>query len=553
MTQRGSGTVANDKSKYGGRGRPWHLDFIKYMEFIVEHPAYAGMPDVYYEPGRIQWEAPSNRTTGQFKDTHGLRLKWWAQKAESLGISTSSAKWISRVAKRIHPTRRKPCKICGRELELRYVYPQERFLKRVRALFLINSDFELPALEPITELVSRLVNRYGGQALAALPTLLAGPQVKFPSPLPTELSGWLKWLDEEYIPSEPRVLSPGAMSNAPDRFDGFHSDNLCCRGTADKGRNKTNLKSYVTDRRVFEYWTAGDWVAADRLMGRLRAEYPEEQCRHGHPGPCAVDHIGPISLGFTHRPHFQLLCGSCNSAKNNRMYRSDVDLLLANERAGDEVVSWHTKALWDACKGRVANDEHARRLSKLMRDNRHSLMHALQKVAELGAYTFLALLLELERADQDVEFINLRIENHLTVFDRIERTPRTTKYAEQQKVRRCRVAFQELKTYFAKLNRNSFVVRTPASDKLLEDALQTLAQDAAATQALDAALKQATTDAAFRSLLPQLAHARRASFVKARSLLTRHMDLIGLELATRWEHERYVRELEDDEETAQES
>ncbi|WP_250551869.1 hypothetical protein, partial [Escherichia coli] len=28
--------------------------------------------------------------------------------------------------------------------------------------------------------------------------------------------------------------------------------------------------SYVTDRRVFEYWVDGDWVAADRLMGQVR-------------------------------------------------------------------------------------------------------------------------------------------------------------------------------------------------------------------------------------------------------------------------------------------
>ncbi|HFL9475791.1 TPA: Alw26I/Eco31I/Esp3I family type II restriction endonuclease, partial [Escherichia coli] len=60
------------------------------------------------------------------------------------------------------------------------------------------------------------------------------------------------------------------MANPPDRFDGFHSFNRCCRSIADKGRTKENLKSYVTDRRVFEYWVDGDWVAADRLMGQVR-------------------------------------------------------------------------------------------------------------------------------------------------------------------------------------------------------------------------------------------------------------------------------------------
>src|SRR4051812_45826393 len=122
------------RKKYGGRGRPWHQNFIRYMEFIVNHATYSGMPDAYYEPGRIQWEAPSNRAAGRFKETHGRRLKWWAKKASAIGISTSSDKWISRVAKQVHPTKVKPCKICGRELELRYVYPQERFLKRIRKL-----------------------------------------------------------------------------------------------------------------------------------------------------------------------------------------------------------------------------------------------------------------------------------------------------------------------------------------------------------------------------------------------------------------------------------
>ena len=83
-------------SAYGGRGRPWHLQFVKYMEFIVQHPVYSGMPDAYYEPGRIQWEAPSNRNSGKFKDTHSRRSRWWAAKAAEIGVSTTADQWISR-------------------------------------------------------------------------------------------------------------------------------------------------------------------------------------------------------------------------------------------------------------------------------------------------------------------------------------------------------------------------------------------------------------------------------------------------------------------------
>ena len=245
------------------------------------------------------------------------------------------------------------------------------------------------------------------------------------------------------------------MSNAPDRLDGFHSFNRCCRGTADTGRLKPNMNTYVTDRRVFEYWASGDWVAADRLMGLVRRDLGAEECRHGHPGPCHADHIGPISLGFVHRPKFQMLCGACNSAKNNRMYLSDVELLRTDESLGQAVISWHSRQLWDNLKNNISSDEEARRLSKILRDNRHSLMHALQRLSGLGHFYFLATLLELDRADHNVSFDDLAIIDHLTQFSRITHSARTTKYATEQKARRCRIAFAALGTYF-----NMYVVRS---------------------------------------------------------------------------------------------
>lgn len=524
------------------------------MEFIVAHPVYEGMPDAFSAPGRIQWEAPSNRPSGRFKQTHGRRLQWWARKAGELGISTSSAKWISRVAKQIHPTKKKPCKICGRVLELRYVYPGPKFLARVKKLPFVTDDFKVDRLEPVTALVSRLVENYGGKALKALPRLFSATKVPLPAPLPTDLDDWLQWIDQVFVAAEPRLLSPGAMSNAPDRFDGFHSDNLCCRSKSDKGRHKQNLRSYVTDRRTFEHWADGDWVAADRLMGHVRSTFHEERCRHGHPGPCSADHIGPISLGFTHRPRFQLLCRPCNSAKNNRMYLSDVTLLKADEQNGQRVISWHSQALWDACKSRVSSDEEARRLSKLLRDNRHCLMNSLWEIAKSGALAFLATLLELQRADGDIDFVNLRIEDHLTVFDRVQRTARTTKYAATQKARRCRVAFTELFEYFEKDNRNAFVIRTATSDRFLAAAIAKLQEVSRITARIDQAIAQALSsdpieaDAAFRKLLAELEKLRLDQFSEAFQLLRAHMDAVASELASRWNDDRYVRHLGDGDE-----
>ena len=54
------------------------------------------------------------------------------------------------------------------------------------------------------------------------------------------------------------------MGNPPDRLDGFHSYNRCCRGTSDKGRFKENLKRYGDDRRAYENWSDGPAIANER-------------------------------------------------------------------------------------------------------------------------------------------------------------------------------------------------------------------------------------------------------------------------------------------------
>lgn len=536
-----------DLTAEGFRGQPPHELFDQYMERIVRDPAYAGMPDARYDDGRVQWEAPSNRAGGKFRDTHQRRREWWARKAGSLGISTLEDRWISRVAKTIHPTGKKPCKKCGRVMDIRYVYPAAALVKRVLALPFLDEDFGISALEDVFELVDRLHASYGDEALRALPGLFRGGKA-YPPPQAT-LAGWLEWIETDYVPSEPKTLSPGAMSNAPDRFDGFHSFNRCCRATADTGRAATNLRSYATDRRVFEYWASGDWIAADRLMGILRRDFRDAACANGHPGPCQADHIGPISLGFNHRPHFRMLCCACNSAKNNRMLPSDVAWLIEREARGEEVISWHSARLWDLCKGRVATREQALRLSKVLRDNRHAYMRALSLIADRGHYAFLASLLELEHANHDVEFAGLRIENHITEWSGIRHLPRETKYATEQKARRSRIAFRELLTYFDKANRNAYVAGNARSAALLRRVLDRLDGMRARTAELDRELEDAIrstpgqSDARFRRIYAGSADRGFARFQPVRDALRRHMDAVGAILAGMWDHERFTREL----------
>ena len=535
------------KITYGSCGQEWHPDFIAYMNFIASHPSYAGMPDAFVDEGKIQWEAPSNRGTGRFKDTHHRRRDWWRAKAREMGISPKSEHWISKCVKRLHPTGSKPCKRCGRFLQLRYVYPGKNMLGRIAKLPCLPTGFTVQALEPMPALIRRLHAACGDDLLAHLPALFRAKGLLVPDSFPNILC-FNKWLENDYIPAEAALLSPGAMSNAPDRFDGFHSFNLCCRGSADTGRHESNLARYVTDRRVFEYWADGDWIAADRLMGMVRAQLRGSFCRNGHPGPCDADHIGPISLGFMHRPEFQMLCKACNSAKNNRMSLADVNHLRELEARGDEVISWHGSALWNLCKGSVVDDETALRLSKLLRDNRHTFMAMLQQAEKAGRFAFLLFLLNLDFADFDVEFSGLTVAAHFTCFAEMNSTRRTTKYATEQKARRCRIALQALRDYFAKANRSAYVISTTASETAIKKSLAILAAQPVAFRRLDVEtsriLRRTSDDdleAELRELVKKLPAEWPDQYLRAKALLGDAMALAAAELSGRWDDERYVR------------
>lgn len=537
----------SESQQYGSRGQSWHPDFIRYMEFIANHETYGGMPDAFNEENKIQWEAPSNRRSGKYKDTHHKRREWWRKKAVSISISPESAKWISRTARQVHPTLKKPCKRCGRVMELRYVYPSSTLLKRLIKMGYVDESFPLEPFERIADLVTRLVEVFGDSVFSNLPDLLQTSEIAPPN-LEASLPDWLNWIEREYVPQEPSILSPGAMSNAPDRFDGFHSFNQCCRSSADKGRSQSNLKAYTTDRRVFEYWTEGNWIAADRLMGRVRADFSSESCFNGHPGPCSADHIGPLSLGFTHRPEFQLLCKPCNSAKNNRMSPREVVHLRKVEADGETVISWHSQALWDLRKNDVLDQETALRLSKILRDNRHTLMSVLQRIADAGHFTFLATFLELEYAEQKVEFVNLHVENHITQFERISYLPRETKYVEEQKARRCRIAFESLRDYFRKGTRNAYVVTTSQIESEIVNTLGFLKRSSSAIQELDKQISKLLSSSSevpgeksFHTIVERIPREYPVNFVEAKKRIVVVMQLAAVELSNQWDSDRYVR------------
>lgn len=531
-----------------------HENFLAYQEEIVSSPVYAGMPDLRYEDGSIQWEAPSNRSGGQFRDSHDKRLQWWKEKAESVGISVLENQWISKTAKLIHPTKIRPCKVCGRYLDIRYCYFSDSLIKKVRKLPYFKDEIELTDLTSIFDFIPQFIETYGERALRDLPQLLVCKQ--FPQ-IPTlkTVEEWMDWIEKVYIAAEPSMLSPGAMSNAPDRLDGFHSFNRCCRPTADKGRSKENLALYSTDRRAFEHWVDGNWVTANKLMGVINSDrhLKEEHCLNhetggSHPRPCSADHIGPISLGFAHRPEFQLLCKPCNSAKNNRMFYSDVVNLRRAESEGKQITTWYLSTLWRLINSRVTDSDTALRLSRMFRDNRHNAMMMLAEYMKAGQFLFLYTFLNLGYADFNYEIEKVEVANHI-VTAAFKRTPSDLKYVLEQKARRVRVAFSSLVEYSAKENRNALLVDLEENRKLFDASLGALQAAGDEYQKFNGTLRrllsrEKVSEEELRALIstiPDFSQSENVLF--ARKCIQDMIDNIARHLASKWDDPRYSRDV----------
>lgn len=359
------------------------------------------------------------------------------------------------------------------------------------------------------------------------------------------------------------MLSPGAMSNPPDRLDGFHTFNRCCRSTADKGRSKENLASYSTDRRAFENWSDGNWITANKLMGFINSnpDMKKEQCANAesgghHPRPCSADHIGPISLGFCHRPEFQLLCKPCNSAKNNRMYYSDVCHLIEIEKSGETVATWYANSIWHKCKELVTDKESALRLSRIMRDNRNVAMMLLAEFMLRKEYLFLFSLLNLQYADYDYEIIpdTTRIVNQIVTVE-FSRKASTLRYVNIQKTRKIRVAYSSLSEYAKKENRNGFSFTNSQIMALKEKAFNTLTEVSDNLKILNQQLIATLSsddehiDSEIEKFLSSIDYQelkQSAAFVAVKEILIQIMEIVALELYNNWNNPRYSRETFDE-------
>lgn len=452
--------------------RTWHPNFIKYMKFIVTHKNYADMPHKFGADGKILWVSPSDK----------IRAEWWDKKVKELNCVNRAE-----VARKIHPQELKgykPCQICGKELSIFYIYPNKNTLKKLN---LVTPEFQFsPFKEDVEAISTTIIEALGDNGFKQLKSIFN---------IPDDCKNDKRSIVNFILENRKTRLSPGAMSNPPDRLDGFHTYNACCRSLEDTGRHASNLARYSQDRRVYENWAEGNWNLSNRLMGEFNKYDLEIECPNcGKLRKMTADHIGPISLGFTHRPNFQPLCRACNSKKNNRMTYQDIQKLIKDEEGGETVVSWHSKYIWDQLKFSVKNQNGAFILSKLMRLNLHHILILFSKISEAGYDKFLSKYLHPEYSFVDYKFIGF---HPLTGPKEIVEKPLDSKNKEKNAKRYVRISFESLEKYKNVENRNTKIWKSKKVDQQVNVLMEKLSsgQIHDATLKMNGILKQLAEEA----------------------------------------------------------
>lgn len=429
--------------------RAWHKKFIDYTKFIVHHPNYASMPNKFKTNGEIKWVSPSD-----FE-----RALWWDKQVKKLKLNSRAE-----VAREIHPKELKgykPCQICGRDMNIFYVYPNKNALKKINTVF-PEGKYEIYKQE-IAEIFDDMQAKDRDNVYSYFENIF-----KIPISIQKNKIAYLTYILKNCTSN----LSPGVMSNAPDRLDGFHTYNICCRSKEDTGRHTTNLARYTQDRRAYENWADGNWNYANRLMGEFNKYSKLAICSDCQKlKNMTADHIGPISLGFTHRPKFQALCRECNSKKNNRMTYDNIKTLKKDENKGEIIVSWHSRYLWDLLKNKIKDEKDALKLSKLMRENLHYILIIFSIISEKGYNDYLLRFLHPEYSFIDYKFINF---NPITGPEKVLEKPLDSKNKRKNKERYLRISFEALDDYKKVENRNSKVWESKKADKILNQVLKAL-------------------------------------------------------------------------------
>ena len=299
---------------------------------IANHPNYKGLPIERKEDGSLRWIATAQSETGK------KRKAWALEKAKELGIPNEPGVY-AKVMLAVHPTKMKVCQVCGKSMSLYYIYPNANLVKDL----IKNFGFPCTLTTSIYDYADLAKTKFEEKKVISYFV----KKFKLSSSyLNSSLKKVLDECENQCRNGSSKLMGPGAMSNFPDRADGFHTYNRCCRATEDTGRSPENLKTYTKDRRAYEYWSDGNIHAANQYMG--------SQFFAGQ----SADHVGPISLGFVHDPRFlRKMPSGDNSAKRDRLLFEDIESMIEIEkREGIRAISWYSSLIWDYIKQNYSNN-----------------------------------------------------------------------------------------------------------------------------------------------------------------------------------------------------
>ena len=429
-----------------------HKNYEAYKRMILNTPSYQGLYQVDAQFGKFNWLGPLKTPKGQ------ARREWWNQQCQKHNIDINQSGCYSKVAYAIHPTKKHVCQCCGKELSLANVYLHLSVIKKLNKI--LGTHFKQTDYT-FKEIINRFCKTQ--EAIDNVSALFKGEKGCNRS----ELISYIESTGNKY-------LSPGAMSNSPDRFDGFHSYGLCCRKKKDKGRHTPNMKLYGQDRRAYEEWADGDWNKANKLMSAFR-NAPKmicPKCNSKSKKLMTADHIGPISLGFCHSIHFAPMCKSCNSSKNNRLSKADVTALLSLEKQNETVVSWHSKYVWDKLKGTITNDEDALKLSKVMNACHKNVLYLFYLIYTATGTKFLMRYLNTEYSMYSYTISKLDLTDLSKL--KIKSKPSRSLNREKNKKRYIRTAFKALKNLGEKKNRR---IKMIVNDQDVQKIIQLIKQE----------------------------------------------------------------------------
>jgi Alw26I/Eco31I/Esp3I family type II restriction endonuclease len=417
----------------GRNERNWHPNFIEYMDFISNHENYDGLPIKRKRDGELSWIATA-------KSKIGIARKEWALN-KALDFNFPEAPGVyAKVMLEIHPTKKKVCQVCGGEMDLYYVYPNFHLINALKKAF----NYDCQMTTHINEVIEDLID--SGVSELEIKELLIEKVSLNPKISKLVLSQVVEQCEIKCRNGFSTMLGPGAMSNFPDRFDGFHTYNRCCRPDEDLGRSPENMKTYNKDRRAYEYWSGGNIHAANKFMGSTFFDGIG----------ISADHIGPISLGFLHDSHYlRPMPKGDNSSKRDRLLLRDIEeLILLEKETGINAMSWYSRKIWEYIKSNYKNNPDKIETFRLgLKQNMSSFMYVLWTIVDTCENDGINFLIETQLEPKLKYF---EYDYQFNKFGQIiNRQPRNITDSTRKEFERfIRIAFESVNDYHEKDNRN---------------------------------------------------------------------------------------------------